>query len=383
VAVEGMSLTDGDNVLVADGAEALADAIAALYTDEAMWSRISANGLKFAENAWGTAAAWKILQGILSDLGFTVGAPRYPISLYREDDIRLEPTLVPPKLEPLASVQSRAELDEVLPGESLAELRSAEAALVETAAAESFTVDGFCIPCGRNVPFLVDMEGGGQRLEVGWRPNWRERLECPHCRMNNRQRLVAGLVQQALDDATRQVVYFMEQVTPIFEWASRTFPDRTIIGSEYLGYQYQSGDTVNGLRHEDVEHLSFADGSIDLIVSNDVLEHVPNPAQAIAECARVLSPAGLMLATIPFHQDRDTSVTRARLRDDGQVDHLLPPAYHGNPVSADGSLVFTDFGWDLLDLFRRAGFAQVAIEVFGSVELGHLGGGQLVFRCSK
>jgi SAM-dependent methyltransferase len=312
-----------------------------------------------------------------------IAPPRYRISLYQESDERLDTAVVRPSLEPLASVQNRSQFEAVMTGDALGQLRSIEATLIDIAATESFSVDGFCVPCDRNVPFLVDMQGGGQRLAVGWRPNWRERLECPFCHMNNRQRLVAGLVQQALQDQNRRVVYFMEQVTPIFDWASRVFADRKLIGSEYLGYQYQSGEIVNGLRHEDVEQLSFAAASIDLIVSNDVLEHVPNPAQAIAECARVLSRAGLMLATIPFHQDSDTSVTRARLRDDGQVDNLLSPAYHGNPVSADGSLVFTDFGWDLLDLFRAAGFTRVAIEVFACVELGHLGGGQLVFRCSK
>ena len=42
--VEGMSLTPGDDVLVADGAAAFAEAIARLYGDQALWERLAAGG---------------------------------------------------------------------------------------------------------------------------------------------------------------------------------------------------------------------------------------------------------------------------------------------------------------------------------------------------
>ena len=246
---------------------------------------------------------------------------------------------------------------------------------------EAFAVDGFCVPCNKNVSFLVDMQSGGQRHANGWTPNWRERLECPLCRMNNRQRLIATLLKQALSDEQGKQVYLMEQVTPIYNYALTTFANHKIIGSEYLGHEYPGGTVVKGIRHEDVENLSFADGQLDLIVSNDVFEHVPNPAKAFAECARALKSGGVMLATIPFHPDNDESVIRARLNN-GQLEHTLPPAFHGNPISADGSLVFTDFGWDLLATMKEAGFSDMAVDVYAAPELGHLGG-QLVFRLER
>lgn len=254
--------------------------------------------------------------------------------------------------------------------------------LLSKANSEAFVVDGFCVPCNKTVSFLVDMQSGGQRHEHGWTPNWRERLECPLCRMNNRQRLIATLLKQALSDKQGKQVYLMEQVTPIYNWASTTFANHKIIGSEYLGHEYAGGAVVKGIRHEDVENLSFADGQLDLIVSNDVFEHVPNPAKAFAECARVLKVGGVMLATIPFHSENDISVVRARLSN-GQLEYTLPPAFHGNPVSAGGSLVFTDFGWDLLATMKDAGFSDVAVNVYATPELGHLGGGQLIFRLAR
>jgi GT2 family glycosyltransferase len=380
LAVEGMSLTDGENILVADGAEALADTLAKIYQDEALWSRISENGLVFAEHAWGADAAWRILTAILADMGITVKRAAYPLSLYSEP---------PPEhdarrntLQPIGSAKSRQDYMQLLASSDLKQTNQIAEQLLSKANGEAFAVDGFCVPCNKTVSFLVDMQSGGQRHEHGWTPNWRERLECPVCRMNNRQRLIASLLKQELSNAQDKQVYLMEQVTPIYNWASTTFINHRIFGSEYLGHKYAGGTVVKGIRHEDVENLSFADGQLDLIISNDVFEHVPNPARAFAECARVLKTGGVMLATIPFHSENDISVVRARLSN-GQLEHILLPAFHGNPVSADGSLVFTDLGWDLLGTMKEAGFSEVAVDVYDAAEFGHFGGGQIVFKVEK
>ncbi len=318
------------------------------------------------------------MSAILNDLGMQVVRGKNPLSLYTET----AHFSTSDNLKPIATVVTRSEYDEALNSDAIKKITGLEDGLVSSSTSEAFTVDGYCVPCGEEVSFLVDMEAGGQRDETGWKPNWRERLVCPLCRMNNRQRLISALINQELHENNNKSVYFMEQVTSIYNWARDTFKSHNIVGSEYLGYEYKGGDVIQGIRHEDVENLSFPDASLDLIVSNDVFEHVPEPERAFAECARVLKAGGLMLATMPFHSDLDESVTRATFVD-GQLDHVLPPAYHGNPISADGSLVFTDFGWDVLSTIRKSGFSDVSIEIYSSVEFGHLGGGQLVFRLVK
>ena len=267
----------------------------------------------------------------------------------------------------------------------MAEINEAENALLDAANAESFTVDRFCVPCEKTVPFLVDKQSGGQRRGNRWLPNWRERLECPLCHMNNRQRLIATLVKQGLasqENGGPKVVYFMEQGTPMFQWVAKTVPQHEIIGSEYLGREYESGVIVRGLRHEDAMNLSFDDNSTDMIVSSDVFEHIRNPRVAFSECLRILRPGGLMLATFPLHTDLNRSVPHADLTEDG-LRHLLPPTYHGNPMSTDGSLVFTDFGWDVINDLRKAGFSEARVEIFASREHGCLGGGLIVFVVKK
>jgi hypothetical protein len=383
LAAEGMSLTEGENILVANDAEAFAETVATIYKDKALWNRLSQNGLEFAENAWGAEAAWKILHEILNDISITTTRGEHPLSLFSEIGMtQKEIKKQPNELIPVATIQNREEFDLVLESDLLKQIRWVEKTLIESLKIEAFAVDGYCVPCGKNISFLVDMQWGGVRQDNVWLPNWRERQECPQCKMNNRQRLIATLIKQVLDAQHDNHVYLMEQVTPIYDWATAAFKNHSIIGSEYLGHEYESGATIKGIRHEDIENLSFHDDTLDLIVSNDVFEHVPNPARAFAECARVLKVGGVMFATIPFHNNNDESITRAKLIN-GRLEHILPPSYHGNPVSADGSLVFTDFGWDVLNDMQMAGFSDASVEVYASAELGHLGGGQLVFRLIK
>lgn len=87
IAAEGMALTNGENILVADEPEQIAKAVAEVYLDETLWNKLSSNGLELAEQSWGGASAWRILQGILSELDMTPGEPAYPISLYTEQSI--------------------------------------------------------------------------------------------------------------------------------------------------------------------------------------------------------------------------------------------------------------------------------------------------------
>ena len=97
---------------------------------------------------------------------------------------------------------------------------------------------------------------------------------------------------------------------------------------------------------EDLERQTFRDGQFDLVVTQDVFEHIFRPDLAIKEIARTLRPGGATLLTVPIVMRSNPSRRRARLSD-GHVVNILEPQFHGNPVSADGALVTVDWGYDI------------------------------------
>jgi SAM-dependent methyltransferase len=285
-------------------------------------------------------------------------------------------------------VHSRAEFHALLADPVWQERREFEEHLLrQQGEAESFVVPGFSMPAGQYVGFLIDRVSAGPRPASGpWVPNWRERLLCPVTDLNNRQRAVAWLLADFLAGrragAAEPKVYLLEQVTPFYQWASQRFGPGNLVGSEWLGHDVPRGAVVRGVRHEDVQDLSFADRTFDAIVSQDVMEHIPDPWQGFREQARVLKPGGRLFLSVPFYGNNDDSRPRARLRG-GQLEHLLPPEYHGNPVDPKGSLVFTDYGWDLLTRLGDCGFSRAFMRVYWSFELGHLGGPQFLFVAAR
>ena len=66
-AVEGMHLRNDEDVLVADSAADYAAAILRLYADEALWNKLSANGLENVHAHFSFDAARRALSSILPD----------------------------------------------------------------------------------------------------------------------------------------------------------------------------------------------------------------------------------------------------------------------------------------------------------------------------
>ena len=66
-----------------------------------------------------------------------------------------------------------------------------------------------------------------------------------------------------------------------------------------LEYCRRRGFTV---REGDITALPDADRSLDAVLATDVIEHVDDDAAALAEIARVLTPGGAVLITVPAFQ---------------------------------------------------------------------------------
>ncbi len=214
------------------------------------------------------------------------------------------------------------------------------------------------------------------------RPNWREDLVCESCGLYSRIRLALTLFERLVRGSSDPIVYLTEQASPTYAWLRRRY--RRTIGSDYV-HDGESRERLQTyldhllkpdrvpVRHEDATALRLSNASVDAVLSFEVLEHVADHRAALGEFARVLRPGGLLLISVPFAHGHAESILRARRTEDGRIEHLVEPEYHGDPAANAGCLAFHTFGWDLLDHIRASGFSDVALVDAWSPSLGILG----------
>ncbi len=246
----------------------------------------------------------------------------------------------------------------------------------------TFQYLAYCVVCESLQPLEVDLwnayDVNGIKI-----PNWRERLVCPSCGLNNRMRLTYHIVNEIVPDFQQLSVYITEQTTSFFQILKKI--NNKVVGSEFLGEQVSLGGVNNsGIRNEDFTKLTFDNNQFDLIISLEVLEHIPNYKQALKESFRVLKPNGKILFTVPFNRNSKENIIRAKVNSDGSVTHLLPPEYHGDPVSGSNNcLCYYHFGWELLNDLKEAGYKNSYALLTYSKEYGYLGGDQIFFIAEK
>lgn len=232
---------------------------------------------------------------------------------------------------------------------------------------------GWCWVCKGPRKFLYD-----RLYSSTGTVNWRERLVCQVCGLNNRLRMSAQLFESLSPTPVQHSrIYLTEQLTPFASFIRKKYFGTVF--SEYIDENLPSGFVdARGLRHEDVTSLSLQDARIEYLLSFDVLEHVPNYRAALSEFFRVLVPGGVLLMSVPFLLNAQANVVRALRNEDGEIVHCLAPEYHGDPINpTDGILCYYHFGWELLNDLRLAGFQEVGVHLYWSLDYGIIGAEQL------
>lgn len=250
----------------------------------------------------------------------------------------------------------------------------------------AFSFPAYCSSCERVTKMNISWLFGGGNLSTSIHPAWTETAACETCSLNSRMRALVEFLKTRADLKQVKKVYIAEQVTPLFQIFKKLFPSLT--GSEFMGDEYKSGETVmqwrkfSRIRHEDLTALSFEANEFDLAMTLDVFEHIPNYRKSFSEIARVLTPGGHLIFTIPFFYDLEKTRVRAAVGPEGIIHHL-PPEIHGNPVAEGGSLCFQNFGWDILTDLRHAGFSDAMASMYWGPWQGHLGFPFFVFSARK
>ena len=164
---------------------------------------------------------------------------------------------------------------------------------------------------------------------------------CIRCRANLRYELLAMYLRRNYQDLSTVDVLELDPASPLRPLLAGA---RNYMRSFYREAIEPGVVRPDGAVCQDIMNLKLPSESLDLIVSSDVLEHVPDPAAAFRESVRVLRPGGAHIFTVP---PRQRTLQRARL-DNGEIQHLVqPPEYHFDPLDPRGVLAFWDFGSDL------------------------------------
>lgn len=222
----------------------------------------------------------------------------------------------------------------------------------EPVEADTFVLEsnGFCPTCGHEVRFES-------------RELWlRDHFFCTNCGSIPRERALMRVIESFYPRWRELTIH---ESSPGGRGASARLAE---LCPGYLPSQYfpdvPPGELKDGMRCENFEALSFADESIDLHVSQDVIEHVFDPRSAFVEIARTLAPGGAHIFTVPIVNREQPSSRRARRTPDGSIEHLQPPSYHGNPISDEGVLVTMDWGFDICrHIFEACGLFTHVIQI--------------------
>lgn len=160
----------------------------------------------------------------------------------------------------------------------------------------------------------------------------------------------------------RHLQFVLDSFFP--EWETLTIhessPSNDYVSRWAQNYSYSHfwpdispGDLREGIRCESIEALTFPDGTFDIFITQDVMEHVFHPERAVKEIMRVMKEGGVYVFTAPKKREVSNSYLRATQGDDGSVRHIHEPDYHGNPVGDGKALVTWDYGRDFEYLLTR------------------------------
>lgn len=199
----------------------------------------------------------------------------------------------------------------------------------------------------------------GRAIFVQVGPSERENNVCLRCRSNARARAVFSVLSTA-EPNWRDLEIF--EPSPTGRASAAVAASCHSYTAAVFRPGHPLGSAIDGVRNESLEELTFPTASLDIVLTQDVLEHVFQPARVFAEIARVLRPGGAHVFTVPYHSDLEHSRVRATRGPSGEVRRMMPAEYHADPFDTAGSLVTMDWGRDLPHIADEAGKTTTVLD---------------------
>ena len=227
----------------------------------------------------------------------------------------------------------------------------------------------FCPVCGHDTTIQILSD------------NLRETGVCSNCKSFNRQRQIAHVICERYGIASLQDlvsldldVYLMESRGSLYKALQNC---NRLVCSDFYPDGKVPANSPHNFYHVDIQNCLFDGDSFDLVISSDVFEHVPDAYQGFKEIYRILRKSGVHVFSVPFTGNKTDEVRALP----GPV-HLMEPRYHGDPLRKEGSLVYRNFGLEMLKTLSELGM-DTTMHQLAHVEHGILGDDAIVFESEK
>jgi SAM-dependent methyltransferase len=143
------------------------------------------------------------------------------------------------------------------------------------------------------------------------------------------------------------------------------------------------GSMIRGDRNENLEAQTFQDSIFDLVITQDVFEHLYSPDKGFAEVARTLKPGGRHIFTVPIVNKNAPTEVWAVKGKHGEPIFLKTEDWHMNPIDLKGSPATMHWGYDIVDYIKKNSGLNTIIEYVDNPELGIQSEPMLVFVSQK
>lgn len=219
-----------------------------------------------------------------------------------------------------------------------------------------FRQKGYCPCCEKEVTFLATN-------------SWlRDSFVCDHCHSIPRERALMIIIEKYYPNWRALKIH---ESSPTYRGASLRLKNDA---KDYIATQYYPnkafGSVINDAISQDLENQTFADESFDLVISQDVMEHVYDPAKAFSEIERTLKEGGAHIFSVPIINKHMKSEVWAVKGEDGSPEFLKEAEWHGNPVDSKGSPVTMHWGFDIVDFIKESSGLETTIEYINNLHYG-------------